>query len=197
MDKYKICPNCGTHNNPTAFQCTECDEDLTSVRISDENTELLSSDLQSDKKTVRICEECGAENNPASRKCAACGEDISYILPTEKLCSKNAKYKLTSLDGTYEFDITADSHIIGRENDMQEYLSSKSYVSRRHAKISVENGLLFITNLSKTNFTYINNKKLIGEEKAVIKSGDEIGLGGMVKNNQRQEQAAYFIVGEI
>lgn len=193
MDKYKICPNCGTHNSPTSFQCTECDEDLTSIRITDDSTAQLDSNSQSDNTMVKICEECGAENNPASRKCSACGEDISYIIPT----NKKSKYKLTSVDGTYEFNLTGNTHVIGRENEMQEYLSSKPYVSRCHAKLTQENGGLFITNLSQTNFTYVNNKKLINTEIAELKCGDEIGLGGIVKNNQRQDQAAYFIVGEI
>ena len=51
---------------------------------------------------------------------------------------------------------------------------------------------LFIENLSNTNFTYVNNKKIL--EKTKLQDGDEIGLGGTNLNGKCQEQAAYFLV---
>ena len=81
---------------------------------------------------------------------------------------------------------------IGRENTMSEYLSTKSYVSRSHAVVTIVNNELYIENLSNTNFTYVNNKKIT--EKTKLNDGDEIGLGGTNLNGKCQEQAAYFLV---
>ena len=199
MEKYKICPNCGTHNNPVFMQCTECDEDLTSVRITDEQTENISQNIIGQQKImIRVCEDCGAENPSSARKCESCGEDISYIIPTEKAeqqqREKTPEFVLATVDNTYEFKIEQDVHIIGRENDMREYLSSKSYVSRIHAKLTVANNELYVTNMSGTNYTYVNNEKIPNDTPVKVSDGDEIGLGGMVKDNQRQDSAAYFIV---
>lgn len=48
----------------------------------------------------------------------------------------------------------------------------------------------YIENMSNTNFTYVNNKKILGKTK--FQDGDEVGLGGTNINGKRQEQAAYF-----
>ena len=58
--------------------------------------------------------------------------------------------------------------------------------------VTTMNDEWFIENLSNTNFTYVNNKKIM--EKTKLTDGDEIGLGGTNLNHKRQEQAAYFQV---
>ncbi len=75
---------------------------------------------------------------------------------------------------------------------MSEYLSGKSYVSRAHAKLFLEESGLSVENMSSTNFTYVNNKKI--QERTKLQDGDEVGLGGMSINGSRQEEAAYFLV---
>ena len=42
---------------------------------------------------------------------------------------------MTSLDGEYAYEIKDGTAILGRENEMKEYLADKAYVSRQHAKI--------------------------------------------------------------
>lgn len=76
---------------------------------------------------------------------------------------------------------------------MKEYLSSKSYVSRNHAEITISDGKLIIKNLSKANGTYVNNNKL-DDELNELHDGDELSLGGCVVNGSRQTNAAYFFV---
>ena len=83
-----------------------------------------------------------------------------------------------------------------KENILKEYISDKSYVSRSHAKILSEDGNLYITNLSGTNFTYVNNEKISNDTPTLLKSNDEIGLGGCVINSNRQDLAVYLVVRE-
>ena len=79
MEKYKICPECGLRNHPAAIECEQCGEDLSTVRILNEDTEeQLRAQKQHEgeeqQKTVtmvRVCEECGAKNDPQARKCVA------------------------------------------------------------------------------------------------------------------------------
>lgn len=198
MEKYKICPACQTKNPPGLFECINCEADLTSVKITDgdveehvEKEEKLSQD-QADKM-YRVCE-CGEKNPVNARKCRKCKEDICDITPTlddQEQC-KCTEFLLCSVDGEFAYSIELGEVIIGRDNVMMEYLAKKSYVSRAHAKLMLSDGELFIENLSNTNFTYINNTRIVSKTK--LKDGDEIGLGGISINGKYQDKAAYFTV---
>ena len=143
-------------------------------------------------KLVRICE-CGAHNAPQARKCRKCGEDISDILPFPVAEEEQFSYKLKAVEDDFEVTMDQPVSIIGREAGLKEYLGSKAYVSRQHAKLTVAAGKVFIENLSNTNRTFLNNAVLSGTEPAVLHDGDEIGLGGMEMDGKRQKDAAYFL----
>lgn len=210
LKKYKICPSCGEHNRPTSLECRKCETDLTSVRVIDSETEqreleksitdVKSSPAMGEVKSplVRICEECGAENAPQARKCKECGEDISDVLPTPSTHSseQSFSYILAAVDGNFSAVIDKPVSIIGREADLKEYLSSKMYVSRQHAEFTVAAGKVFVKNLSSTNKTFVNNKEIPNDVPTAIQFGDEIGLGGKVISNDRQDNAAYFVLQE-
>ena len=196
MEKFKICPACQKKNEPTLFECIYCEADLTGVKITDEVTKKMRTSLTSEisPELVRICE-CGAMNPPNGRKCSSCGEDISDITPTTKTPEKKTietSFVLSSLDGKYAYRVQPGEVTVGRENIMSEYLANKRYVSRAHAKLILIDGEMFIENLSNTNFTYINNKRITGKER--LSDGDEIGFGGTSINGIRQNDAAYFLI---
>lgn len=196
MKKYKICPECQQKNEPFMIECAYCEADLTGIKVTDEETEKkLQNNFpvidQQNVKLIRLCE-CGTKNAPNARKCSECHEDISDITPTPDNEDSKQRFVLSTLDGQYAYNMNSNETIIGRENVMSEYLSSKTYVSRSHAKLILENSELWIENLSATNFTYVNNKRINGKTK--LSDGDEVGLGGLSINGNRQEQAAYFLV---
>ena len=221
MEKYKICPNpkCGKHNKSTAIECAWCEADLTAIKPTDDNMEAereaneagreqnkkniaekMAVPINHAGKVVRICEACGMHNPANLRKCSGCGEDISDVKPTEEKTEENSnilqkpKFILTTIDGEYSYEIRNVVTTVGREEAMKEYLADKAYVSRQQAELISENGKLYIRNLSKTNFTYVNNTKITDDEKHELNAGDEIGMGGNVNGGKRQESAAYFIV---
>lgn len=198
MNKYKVCPYCGKHNLPKILECTQCETDLSNVRVIDELLEQRESETEEDKplmeevRMVRICD-CGTRNPVNSRKCKKCGEDITDIIPVpDKEANEDVlEYMFASLDGEYAYKMVNSKVVIGREADMSDYLFAKSYVSRQHAELTIEEGKLYIQNLSKTNYTYVNNKR-ISDIKHELYDGDELGLGGNNHNGSRQEEAAYF-----
>lgn len=200
MEKFKICPVCGMHNKPNMIECIGCETDLTSVKATDEATEQLKiTNQENNSKTVegeyvRICD-CGCINSATAKKCAECGEDISDIAPILQSENNTCKYVMTSLDGEYAYEIKDGTAILGRENEMKEYLTDKAYVSRQHAQIMKEDDKVYIENLSNTNFTFVNNKKIT--EKTELHIDDEIGLGGNEKNGNRQSEAAYLILRNV
>lgn len=198
MKKYKVCPYCGKHNLPKMLECIQCETDLSNVHVVDEEIENKKIETQGIESTqihmVKVCD-CGCHNAVNTRKCVNCGEDISDIIPSEEVEEKqdNIYCILASLDGEYAFEIVKPSVCIGREAEMKDYLSTKPYVSRQHAKLLIEGGKFFIENISQTNYTYVNNVK-IPQERYELHNGDEIGLGGNSVNGNRQKDAAYFQV---
>ena len=79
LEKYKICPACGKKNYPGLIECIDCEQDLTSVRITDDETEKSAA---SGGVLVRICDNCGTKNPSNARNCGGCGEEIADIIPT-------------------------------------------------------------------------------------------------------------------
>ena len=200
LTKYKVCPECGKHNPPHLLECRYCEADLTSIKVVDSSVEetapnpAVTSSAPVETEFVRICE-CGAHNAPQARKCNACGEDISDIMPTqdEKRGEMSFSYELKSYDGAFSATIDKPLAIIGRESELKEYLQSKVYVSRQHARLTVVADKVFIENLSRTNKTFLNNEEIPDGIPTTIQNGDEIGLGGKVIDGSRQDKAAYFI----
>lgn len=200
MEKFKICPVCGMRNKPNMIECLGCETDLTSVKATDEETEKAKNDTpesavsKSQEEYVRICD-CGCINAPTAKKCTECGEDISDIAPTLNMQRNECTFVMTSVDGTYVFEIKDGETLIGREHEMKEYLMSKPYVSRQHAKLIKEADKVFIENLSGTNYTFVNNQRIA--ERTELKLDDEIGLGGNEVNGKRQDEAAYLVLRSI
>lgn len=200
MEKFKICPVCGMRNKPNMIECLGCETDLTSVKATDEETEKAKSDVQESEVSkpqeeyVRICD-CGAVNSATAKKCVECGEDISDIAPTLNEQRSECAFVMASVDGTYVFEIKDGEALIGREHEMKEYLMSKPYVSRQHAKLIKEADKVFIENLSGTNYTFVNNQRIV--ERIELKLDDEIGLGGNEVNGKRQDEAAYLVLRSI
>lgn len=213
MSKFKICPHCGEKNSPDALDCLNCDEDISGVPPTDELQETAKKFSESAAKNslVRVCSECGTENPPNSRKCLKCREDISDVIPTPSAVSSQTNAPMTqiapktellvqatgfilrSLDGKINFNIDRQNIIVGREHELKNYLTEKTFVSRRHCQFTLENGELFVEDLNSANSTYVNNKKIF--HKTRLSKGDEVGLGGALFNDSRQDKAAYFLVG--
>ena len=208
MEKYKVCPVCGLHNNPLFLECSDCEADLQNIPVVDEEIERMAapSGAQGAETTlptsmVRVCD-CGAKNPVQARRCSECGEDVSTIIPTPDVTATPSdamsvqQYVLSSLDGTFAYEIKEGCTVIGRENEMREYLSSKPYVSRKHAELNLDStaAILTIKNSNTTNYTFVNNQMISGDMTTELKDGDEIGLGGNEQNGSRQAEAAYFLV---
>lgn len=195
MNQFKICPECGTKNPPDVSDCINCDSDLLSVAVTDEQQEVAKIHAKAkpaDKNIlVKVCSECGEKNLPSARKCSKCGEDLSDIVATPAQGINSAQVALKSLDDAINFKVEREV-VIGRENELRDYLAAKNFVSRRHCRFTLEGDELFIEDLNSANGTYVNNKKIFWKTK--LSKGDEVGLGGAIFNGSRQDKAAYFLV---
>lgn len=76
--------------------------------------------------------------------------------------------------------------IIGREDpvsgtfpdvDLEAHDGLNQGVSRRHAKITVENGQVVIEDLNTVNHTHLRGQQLVPGQKFPLNNGDEVVLG--------------------
>ncbi len=90
---------------------------------------------------------------------------------------QSGRYVLKFISGKYqggEFPIEMGQAIeIGRSSDLDMVLV-EDMVSRRHARISAENGTLQIEDFGSTNGTFVNGKKV---EESTLEEGDRILIG--------------------
>lgn len=157
---------------------------------------------------VRLCT-CGAVSPASARRCLACGGDIADVMPMpyegEPVAPGDAQepapesafggalLRLTSVDGLCTLDVT-DSCALGRAAELAAYLADKPYVSRRQAFLTVDDGRVYIVHCGGCNPTCLNNSPLREGAPEELHEGDEIALGGMTIDGQRQPMAAYFRV---
>lgn len=63
-----------------------------------------------------------------------------------------------------------ESSVVGRSEDC-DITFSLSHLSRRHARLDVRDGLLFVTDLGSANGTYLNNRRITESR---VRRGDEL-----------------------
>lgn len=71
-------------------------------------------------------------------------------------------------------------YIIGKINDSVNLILNDVSVSRIHAKLTEENGQIYVQDCNSTNGTYVNGVLLEKEEKIPIEADDEIRIGRII-----------------
>lgn len=122
------------------------------------------------KRDETICPFCGQKKDPITGACACSLNAAPVGLPS-------GPPKLVGIGGAaigQVYPLTAEL-TIGREPDNTIAMIQDSTVSRHHARIAVENGVMTLFDLQSSNGTYLNNARVAQE---AIKAGDEIRIGG-------------------
>ena len=81
---------------------------------------------------------------------------------------------LTEALGDLTLTVT-DSLSVGRGSDNDVVLGSKQ-ISRNHALLSVLNGKLYVKDLDSSNGTFINDKRIAGNETTHVEADDRLGF---------------------
>jgi pSer/pThr/pTyr-binding forkhead associated (FHA) protein len=77
---------------------------------------------------------------------------------------------------TGEFiNLVEGDHVVSREPGSPYSFPSDASISRNHASLNFENGVLTVTDLGSTNGTYVNSVRM--SSPAVLKTGDQILVG--------------------
>jgi pSer/pThr/pTyr-binding forkhead associated (FHA) protein len=139
------CPKCGFENKESAVICAECQEPLEQKKRQETTVILPPSEVVE--------------------------EDVQEVeaIPTEKPL-------LVVTRGPYagqKFELSTGEFTVGRDPGSDIFLDDIT-VSRRHAKLIIDEGKVVIVDSGSLNGTYVNRKRV--EQKA-LKSGDELQIG--------------------
>ncbi len=122
------------------------------------------------------CPYCGAELKPDTKFCGGCGYQPGSLEGGAEEAAKPSAPVIELAVGDEVFDLAEGEHILGRsEGDL---VVSNAYLSRKHAKLVVREGRLFIGDLGSTNGTFVDGVKLEPDEErelhpeSVVKAGE-------------------------
>lgn len=131
------------------------------------------------------CVGCGRELNPGDSFCAWCGTPQLAAASAPRTTARLVVMGTTEMDAQFSLRTQGES-LIGRldpnrgihpEVDLSRYDPS-ARVSRRHARIIVQNNQYLIEDLNSSNGTFINGQyRLAPRQPHPLNSGDEVRLG--------------------
>ena len=165
-----MCSFCGKLNIQGSSFCFECGALLSSV---DEKPEIAEGSLKASE----------------SKSLANHKKTIRFEQETLHLQPINAKMIIQGSAEKIELESGKSEFLLGRTDairdvfpdiDFVPYGGDKFGVSRKHAKLTLQGTKWFIQDLNSTNFTVVNNERLLPEKTYPLNSGDEIRLGMLV-----------------
>ena len=100
---------------------------------------------------------------------------------TDNMTAKTNTWQLNALtEALGDLTLTvSDSLSVGRGSDSDVVLGSKQ-VSRNHAVLSVLDGQLYVKDLDSSNGTFINDRRITGNESNVLQANDTLGFASFV-----------------
>lgn len=146
---------------------------------------------------VKICIVCDVANPVGEVFCVECGTSLTGAFETEDSPPEASKRAPPPLAGTFrEPSVSAAQLIfewgaakvgehlsIGRDSTfspLADRLADYESVSRRHAEIFIDEGVLAVRHLGLTNPTYVDGRALEVNEVAALHDGTEVGFSRAV-----------------
>lgn len=149
------------------------------VPVSDPNRTIMSGAPSLDA-TVTIkpvqCPVCKTFNPAGMMFCQDCGLIFDQALPGDAFGAPAVQVPVLIDGNGREFPIRPGANSIGREGDIA---LADPKVSRRHAELVSENGVLTLTDVGSTNGTKVNGEPLSAGEPRMLAGDDEVAFGGV------------------
>ena len=185
------------HDNPdgSAF-CDECGEPLSGAAPA---PAAVASTPMAGAADTQSCPSCGTPNAVGETFCSNCGAPLQGApAPTAPAMAPVVEQALapapTGLHArllveadNQEFDLSGkDNIVIGREDpasniypdiDLTPHGGEEGGVSRKHARIFVQNGQYMVEDQDSTNFTFVNRQRLAARTPTPLNDNDEVRLG--------------------
>lgn len=147
--------------------------------------------------------DCGHANPFGSIQCEVCGEYIGNLIPQMVRSEGDGTAPDTAVFLVEAEEIAAyvemmdipgkDVVVIGRQTNFRKYLEAKNYVSRRHARLFIKEGSLYIEDLGSTNGTFIDGARLRARTTVLLKDGARFVLGGLGTSDGARGTAAFTV----
>lgn len=99
------------------------------------------------------------------------------------LTNKKANANLSIAPGTLEeqlIHLSKNYYEIGRDENSDTIKINSKKVSRRHALLKKKFGKFYITDVSSTNGTFLNNRKIEPFQEYRLFNEDELRIGGVI-----------------
>lgn len=107
-------------------------------------------------------------------------EEYSRTIYVEQNPEETTAHKLYTPDGRVAVKFDKESLTIGKQKNEADILLNDDSVSRLHARIYTEEGVVYLEDLNSTNGTFKNGLRLQPYEKRRLEEGDEIRLGKLL-----------------
>lgn len=122
------------------------------------------------------CPVCKTFNPAGMMFCVDCGLIFDRALPDDAFGAPAVQLpKLVEQSGR-EHPLRPGITIVGREGDI---MLVDGKISRRHAQITSDNGVLTVEDLGSTNGTKVDGNKLNPGDKVTLNGGEKVSFGGI------------------
>lgn len=170
-----VCPNCRAENSRQANTCTRCTEDLppstpVAAIISVTDSGELPTTIPVSHLRLASSETRDSSRNAAKKQPAPASNAKLLVIRGKQL---NAVFPL------YE-----GANLIGRRDDRpvdvdvsQLEPPDRIWSSRRHAVVTVTNGLMTIEDLNSLNGTFVNRRRVLPEHPQALSVHDVVQIG--------------------
>jgi hypothetical protein len=159
---------------------------------------------------ARFCDECGTllkegtQPRRPGRDLAGAGTLLEVPSPaSDKTLPESPRPRLDLsrrliLEPTgarVDFPAARREIVVGREDpvsnifpeiDLTPFGGEAAGVSRRHARFSLDAGVLLLEDLDSTNFTFVNRKRVLPGARQVVRNGDELRFGRITARYEEQ-----------
>lgn len=194
-----VCPACGASVAPGDAFCEHCGATLNVAAPA-------LPQAAAPALPMLVCSNCGVQLEPDSSFCDMCGAPVNKApsatpapapasTPTDSEMAVQCCLVVQDTNATLPFPSGKTEIIVGREDlvsgifpaiDLTDHGGDEGGVSRQHARILIQGDQVSIQDLNSTNYTYVNQERLIPEQPYQLNAGDEIRLGRVKLNFHTQ-----------
>lgn len=121
------------------------------------------------------CPVCKTFNPSGVMFCVDCGLIFDRALPDDAFGAPPVRLPCLTEKSGREHPLRPGDNIVGREGDVA---LADPRVSRRHASIRLEDGVLTLQDLGSTNGTTVNGAPLTPSQSQTLVAGDRVAFGG-------------------
>lgn len=147
----------------------------------EESTQMIGAPVfEATQYTASVeCPVCHTPNAPSETYCMDCGFMLSSTpAVVADMPAESASAKLVGADGILTFSLVSGENSIGREG--ADVLLTSNTVSRKHARIVLEESGASVEDLGCTNGTFVDGVKVQPGARIELKDGSELTFGSVV-----------------